>query len=1045
MAQTDLISLIICIYNVDLRLFRDCIRSVHGQTLRSSEYEVVIDMVHDDSTSDALFNFVTDLARDNENFVLIQHTENEGLTEARKSGVNASSGKYVIFLDGDDMLTRDALERFREIAHSEKADIVTCGFERWNPHERRLAPVKVSTKPINEKYIPRLRELHQYNYMLSMCGRLIRKNILSPDIFDLPRGLYHDDIAITPRLFYSARSISSITDVLYYYSVHEPSQTGNISRKHIDDTFYACLDWYNNALQKDYIEKVFRDIPLGVETALCSLIGRVLAAKGLGTHDKAELLKLAHKYYTEYPLKVPETEDERVKTFCKKLDHYRPGMDTLLVESLSTIFADRIKNAYGPQDFPIGMEPTSLALRLKGKIVFVCLVDYQLRNAASIARVLLERGHGCVILDNSTLISSGKRQLPQDENSVFEGIERIVIREEHYKRDWLATAQVVLIYNDWAPYFHDAIEHRALLGLPTVGIIEGISDFLRVDFNKYRRLPYRRTEYLLLAGEDDERFFPDRITHVVGLPAIERLWRKEPVFPRSPLAVINVNFTYGVLEWHRRRFVDAAIEACQRVGIAYIITQHPADDGLRAGYPVSTKSQYTLIDEGSLFISRFATGLLESLASGKPVVYFNPHGERVDKFTSPMGAFQIAKDVDELEMAIRDTLSDIENGVDFRQRAARFLKRHTNVDGSSSPTEQTASAILRVVEENLDSEQKMLEELLRRLQPDLQLSEEAGAIGIFEGERHAILSEEQMIANYFGDHEGVMFDVGANIGKSSAVFRGKNWSVHAFEPEPNQRKDLETQFGDEKNLIINSEVATDVAERKGPFYASKVSRGISDISAFTPGHQQIATASTSTLEQYCQRNRITTIDFLNIDVEGVDILFTDGVPWNLMQPEVVLAAFEDTKTGPLGYTIHDMAQSLIEKSYSVYVSEWHPVTRHGTAHDWRRLVLYRPSLELSKTWGNLIAFSHDPGLEKLHELALRTLAFSAQVAEPWGHQGIKPAPINIAAELKSAKKQIGSLEQQLSDVSHSTSWKITAPLRMASIASRKVLRRVRRH
>jgi glycosyltransferase involved in cell wall biosynthesis len=453
-------------------------------------------MVHDGSTSDALFNFVTDLARDNENFVLIQHTENKGLTEARKSGVKASSGKYVIFLDGDDMLTRDALERLREIAHSDKADIVTCALERWNPNERRLAPVKISTKPINEKYIPRLRELHQYSYMFTICGRLIRKKILSPDIFDLPRGLYHDDMAMTPRLFYYARSVSSVPDVLYYYSVHEPSMTGYISRKHIDDTFYACLDWYNNALQKNYIEKVFRDIPLGVERALTTLIVRVLSAKRLGTHDKVELLKLAHKYYTEYPLTVPETKNERVKTFCKKLDRHRPGTDTRLVESLSTIFAERIKNAYSPQDFPIGIEPTSLALRLKGKIVFVCLVDYQLRNAASIARFLLKRGHGCVILDNSTLISSGKRQLPQDEISILKGIERIVIREETYGRDWLATAQVVVMYNDWAPYFRDAIEHRALLGLPTVGIIEGISDFLRVDFNKYRRLSYRRTEYL---------------------------------------------------------------------------------------------------------------------------------------------------------------------------------------------------------------------------------------------------------------------------------------------------------------------------------------------------------------------------------------------------------------------------------------------------------------------------------------------------------------------------------------------------------------------
>jgi hypothetical protein len=821
--------------------------------------------------------------------------------------------------------------------------------------------------------------------MLTICGRLIRKEILSSAVFDLPRGLYHDDMAMTPRLFYFARSVSSTSDALYYYTVNGFSMTGSICRKHIDDVFFACLDWYQNALKKEYIEKVFRDIPIGVERALSTLIVRVLAGKGLVTHEKVELLKLAQKYYTEYPLILADAKDERVKAFLQKLDQHKPGMDTWLVESLSTVFADRIKNAFGPRLFPFGIEPTPLALRLKGKIVFVCIVDYHLRNAASVATFLRERGHACVILDNSTVHSGGKRQLPPEENSKLERIERIVIRDKSVGRDWLATAQIVLLYNDLSPYFRDAIEHRSLLGLPTVGIIEGISDFLRADFNRYRRLPYRRTEFLFLAGEDDARFFPDRKTRVVGLPAIEQLWQNVPVFPNLPLAVINVNFTYDNLEWQRRHFVDAAIEACQRIGIEYVITQHPADDDPLRVYPVSTKTQYELIDEGSLFISRFATGILESLASGKPVIYFNPHGEQVDKFKKPMGAFRIANDVSELEIAIRDTLLDIENGIDVRRRAARFLKHHTNVDGSSSPMKKTASEILTIIEEGRDREQRMLAELLRRLQPEFKLTEETGAIGIFSREHHAIFSAKQMIAHYFDSREGVMFDVGPNITDRSVLFLGRNWWVHAFELEPSDRAGREAPLSDEHDRIMNSDAITDLSRREQRYRENKLSKESRGLTVCALDHGQVGPASTSTLEQYCQCNGINVIEFLNVDGEGVDFLFSDNIPWKLMQPGIVLAAFDDAKTVPRGYTVHDMAQTLIDKGYSVYVSEWYAVVKPGITHDWRRLVRYRSSLEVSNTWGQLIGFMDDPGLEKLHELALRTLKFSGEVTEPGTH------------------------------------------------------------
>ena len=102
---------------------------------------------------------------------------------------------------------------------------------------------------------------------------------------------------------------------------------------------------------------------------------------------------------------------------------------------------------------------------------------------------------------------------------------------------------------------------------------------------------------------------------------------------------------------------------------------------------MSNKTQYQLIEECSVFVSRFATGILEALACGKPAIYFNPHNEKVEKFKEPLGAFEIATNEDELAQALRTVLKDIEEGVDFRARSQEFLKLHTGYDpdGPSVP------------------------------------------------------------------------------------------------------------------------------------------------------------------------------------------------------------------------------------------------------------------------------------------------------------------------------------------------------------------------
>lgn len=71
------------------------------------------------------------------------------------------------------------------------------------------------------------------------------------------------------------------------------------------------------------------------------------------------------------------------------------------------------------------------------------------------------------------------------------------------------------------------------------------------------------------------------------------------------------------------------------------------------------------------------------MALGKPVVYHNPHGERVDTFQEPMGAFEITRDTNELARALRKIMS--EDQAAYREACGEFFNYHVSVESKSSP------------------------------------------------------------------------------------------------------------------------------------------------------------------------------------------------------------------------------------------------------------------------------------------------------------------------------------------------------------------------
>ena len=113
----DKISVIIPVYNIASYLQR-CLNSVISQTYKNLEIIVV-----NDGSLDNSLEILEEYAIRDERVVVL-NKENGGVTSCRREGLANAQGKYIFFLDGDDWLESESLERLYLLGKQQDADII---------------------------------------------------------------------------------------------------------------------------------------------------------------------------------------------------------------------------------------------------------------------------------------------------------------------------------------------------------------------------------------------------------------------------------------------------------------------------------------------------------------------------------------------------------------------------------------------------------------------------------------------------------------------------------------------------------------------------------------------------------------------------------------------------------------------------------------------------------------------------------------------------------------------------------------------------------
>ncbi len=231
--ESKLISVIVPVYKVEKYLCR-CIDSILNQTYKNLEIILV-----DDGSPDSCGNICDDYAlRDSR--IKVVHKENGGLSSARNAGIDIAEGEYLSFIDSDDYIAPEFIERLYKLCIDNNADIAQCAFLSTDKDDEKWDNLSTFTKVFTNEEM--LYNLYNQLYVPTVVAvtKLYKKTVF--DNVRFPFKKVYEDEATSYKLIYNAKRIVVVDEKLYFYYTNPESIThiDSLSRK--SDYLYALRD-----------------------------------------------------------------------------------------------------------------------------------------------------------------------------------------------------------------------------------------------------------------------------------------------------------------------------------------------------------------------------------------------------------------------------------------------------------------------------------------------------------------------------------------------------------------------------------------------------------------------------------------------------------------------------------------------------------------------------------------------------------------------------------------------------------------------------------
>lgn len=208
------LSFIIPAYNSE-KCLQECLNSILNQT--NMDFEIII--VNDGST-DRTAEIILELQKQYPGVIRCFEQNNKGISAARNKGIVEARGKYIAFVDHDDLIESTYVEKVKKKIADDKFDMLVFGYDTINENGKRMKKLPVSP------------DVRWARWGVCTVWLIVAKRSLYVDKnIMFPEGLFNEDVPVAIQLSYFCQKFGILQEILYHYRVYKGNTSSMIHNK----------------------------------------------------------------------------------------------------------------------------------------------------------------------------------------------------------------------------------------------------------------------------------------------------------------------------------------------------------------------------------------------------------------------------------------------------------------------------------------------------------------------------------------------------------------------------------------------------------------------------------------------------------------------------------------------------------------------------------------------------------------------------------------------------------------------------------------------
>lgn len=279
--NSPLISVIVPVYGVEPYLDQ-CVKSIVKQTYTNLEIILV-----DDGSKDKCPEMI-DAWAEKDGRIRSIHKKNGGLSSARNAGLRKAGGMYVSFVDSDDWLEPDFIEKLFKAIHLYHAEVSVCGYKKVSETRKLKSRFLIESGSLFYPCSTDQAAKYFLEIAISAWGKLYLRDLIK-DI-EFVENRLAEDIPYQMEVLTKINMVAFCNKHLYNYRIRENSIAHTIKPKYLLDHIKSLSEAYDVCKKNFYFE-------IGYCCSwLSSLLYELLSAENFGKNEKTqdeELLQYA--------------------------------------------------------------------------------------------------------------------------------------------------------------------------------------------------------------------------------------------------------------------------------------------------------------------------------------------------------------------------------------------------------------------------------------------------------------------------------------------------------------------------------------------------------------------------------------------------------------------------------------------------------------------------------------------------------------------------------------------------------------------------------